>query len=341
MYKIKVLAGRLLVPDEDYIGTVGENLVTELEFVMPPDVFANSDNGQDIIAELAAVNGDGSFVYRLSRNNDGNFTFKIPAELTTYTELSLQLSAKCNSREIFKSEPHAFYLYPSIDDSGENESATARFTSELAASMAVNVGGGVDYPSMTFEQIVGTYIPPGEPVEGEDGVTIEDVGGVGTDYTDGVLYALADDLERICGILSPEITLPYVERAKPAYSSIATIRSYLSENKKQIIDIINSTLKPSTPYAYNLAWFRVIELVRELPGQVINIAAASADEASQDCRRELENKMSQLIESYQLELILIIGDWQADVEQLGALTAAVEEKTAELVADNFAFLIKE
>lgn len=95
------------------LGTTGEHNATVLQFS-----FFDELNGKlvsDFEKELVAVTSQGSFKYDL-----GGEDFRIPKEITTDTELSLQLKLYEGSTLVWKSMPHSFSFEQSIDDSGEH-----------------------------------------------------------------------------------------------------------------------------------------------------------------------------------------------------------------------------
>lgn len=146
---IKICPDGHMIPESDCLGRTGERKATVLKF----DIFEelNGKSASDFRKELVAVNSQGSFKYELADE------FTIPIELTTDTELSLQVKLYDADELVFKSNPHIFNFVASIDDSGNNtiqsvvDEAKEAYRTSLASS--VSVATGDDHSGKTWDEL--------------------------------------------------------------------------------------------------------------------------------------------------------------------------------------------
>ncbi|MCQ2484749.1 MAG: hypothetical protein MJ168_05385 [Clostridia bacterium] len=326
---IRIFPDRCLMADSNKIGIMGEVNAEILHFVHPAEI--NGEGIENFDCELVfqnEYNGEPArYVYSLEGTD-----FKIPVELTTSPELVLMVQYLKGSQVKWKSCPTTFYLADSINDDINNPldslrdelraEEKAEITNVLRKSFTYNIGG--DFSNASFEDMIGVAR------ESDDGI-IDDEGNFEHTiiYDSGELNNLRKALSNLFQTLSETITTGEEVTAKEAISGINTAWTNL---KTEVVSTINNIL--GTDYSNNISWEDINRLIQTLPSDVANIVTSSIDDNSDSLREDVDNKIAELCNQYDVDIDILTGSWFATLESISALCEAIDTGGGEITADN-------
>lgn len=302
---IKVCLDRKLILDEDYIGTVSENR-QPLAFRFPEEL-------KNYTKELI-VNKDNGESFRLPITDD---VVTLDSDVTGTT---VRMQVKCTlGARIFISKSYEVFFYECLDDSGNNQTQV-RLVSELAASLHDNFGG--DYSGKTWDELIGTLTPQSqqhiisedEPQEEQETVY---------KYENGALWDLRTALSNLYFYISPFIHTAMCLPPNPCYDSITAIRTEFDLIKTDIVNAINAVNNPETPFTLESSWYDLTEAIRNLPDEVETLTTASVQGAESEYKLGLESVLDTIVSNYNLDVVLVFGNWQSDLLSVAEVCAAL------------------
>lgn len=182
---------------------------------------------------------------------------------------------------------------------------------DLRGSFAANVGGG--YSNKSLAELVGT-------AEGDDSLA-----GSNFAYNNGAIYGIRDVLGYLANAFSEETienSLPKIDGA------VETISDSLADIKSNIVATLNAILDPETEYDTDTPWFEIKELVENLPDDVGSQTASAVDSNSAGLRTAVDNAISAIIAEYELDVELVTGTWEATLNNLTAVCAALDAQAS-------------